>query len=131
MGVFIMNENLVGERCRKRNAAGECSAWRPSGTLAIGVAVALAVIFHFRAPPPVVIQSPPEIKEVEKVVVNVPEKVVQRAPPRSRSALRLPRPAAPPPAEPAAPPPATGRSRCRGCGTGYGGGRSTRCRCSG
>jgi len=69
------------------------------GTLVIGVVAAVMVIYHFRSPSPVVVQSPPEIKVVEKEkVVYTPAPTPTPPPPPPP-----PAPAPPPPVEP--PPP--------------------------
>jgi hypothetical protein len=68
-------------------------------TLALGMAAAVLAIFHFRAPESVVMQSPPEIKVVEKVVhVTDP----RPAPP---PVVVLPPPPPPPVVAPPPPPP--------------------------
>ena len=90
VGVFIMSEMAVPQRGRMFGAAAV-------GTLVLGMAAALAVIFHLRPPPPVVVQSPPEIKEVSKVVY-VPA-------PAPAAPAPAPAPVATPASDPVPPPP--------------------------
>ncbi len=100
-----MNENLVGEQAAGENGMprGRTFLAAIGCTLAIGVAAALVMIFHLRPPAPVVVQSPPETKEVVKVVYA---QNPTPSPPPPPPAPAPEAPAAPPPEEPVAPPPA-------------------------
>ena len=88
-----MNENVLQNR-------GRVFAASAVGTLAVGVGAAALVIFHLRPPPPLVVQTPPETKVVQKVVY-VPQARPDPSPPPPSAPLAAPpepqpQPAAPP-----------------------------------
>jgi hypothetical protein len=67
MEVFIMNEQVkINETVKEQR--GRMFSVTVGLTLVIGVAAAILAIWHFSPPPPVVVQTPPETKVVEKVV---------------------------------------------------------------
>lgn len=90
-----MSEYIVGQEEPRRGGTFGAATL---GTLLIGVGLAALVIFHFRAPPPEVIEHPPEIRVVEQPAP--PPKVVIREVPVPAPPVVPPRvaPAAPAPA---------------------------------
>ena len=90
-----MNEPV---RMNEKEPRGRMFSATVGLTLFIGVAAAILAIWHFSPPPPVVIQTPPETKVVEKEkLVYVPKPVATVIPPAP--IVELPRlvPAAPEP----------------------------------
>jgi hypothetical protein len=93
MESFIMNDYIVGQELGmgQESPRGRTFVMAMLSTLGIGVVLAGLAIFHFRAPdapPPVVIDHPPEVRVVEKPAPP-PQVIIKEVP--------IPAPSLPPP----------------------------------
>jgi hypothetical protein len=97
MEVLIMNVTDEPFAMKEKEKRGRMFSATVGLTLFIGVSAAILAIWHFSPPPPVVVETPPEVKVVEREkVVYVPK--AAPAPPVAGPVAELPRlvPAEPP-----------------------------------